>query len=642
MEDRIRLALAAARETEALDRDALAAQRRADVVTWRRPAGRSDPHRPEPWFSERGGHEPRWLDDAPDPHTEDVVGFDADGRVVLRELRWSGSGDARLEEVWRHGDGWSDCLLRLGARHIVYEQGRVVLVAATDPEIELWEYEGAVPVRGFLAGAGHEHVSAHRYVARVDDERRLITLRSGWEIVDWHGSDEDGLAHALERARELVPERVVFDHRIHRTGGRLRPADELVDLLVPALEEAVVAAVAASGVPDPFVIRLGLPENRWPPTGHVGGDSFRRRMTGLSPDDGASVSSLYKAEPPAGGRLDLAPHLPPEALKACRELIEAQGLDHPHGSPVRQRADEAQARIARALSQRLNARDWPAAVEPFLVLVGFAEPYDDRDGMKLAAETAGRDRVRAFERSTRSRRGRPSPPPEAARTDREALAAALAEHGLEEHAHRLAHEVARVGFKLEEGAGAGHLGGPPLLPPGEDWPQGLTFLAGIDTSGIESLPDGWMLFFADPEEWIEDGEGARFFFTTEPVEAAGPALRRRRVRAVPQLTLPDGWDAGSELGLDPAEAEAYEPVANWLRHGEEHSFDDPDHWVLGSVTDVQGNPLEEDDEVLLLHLSWDTALGFEYLDGGALRFSIPRDALAAGDWSHVRAEASSG
>jgi hypothetical protein len=62
-----------------------------------------------------------------------------------------------------------------------------------------------------------------------------------------------------------------------------------------------------------------------------------------------------------------------------------------------------------------------------------------------------------------------------------------------------------------------------------------------------------------------------------------------------------------------------------------------DHWVLGAVTGVQGHPAEAD-TVLLLHVSNEWDLQFEFLDGGAIQFRIPRDALAARDWARVVAE----
>jgi hypothetical protein len=45
--------------------------------------------------------------------------------------------------------------------------------------------------------------------------------------------------------------------------------------------------------------------------------------------------------------------------------------------------------------------------------------------------------------------------------------------------------------------------------------------------------------------------------------------------------------------------------------------------------------------VLLLHLAYDEALNFPFLDDGTLRFSIPATALAERDWSRAVALRSS-
>ncbi len=209
------------------------------------------------------------------------------------------------------------------------------------------------------------------------------------------------------------------------------------------------------------------------------------------------------------------------------------------------------------------------------------------------------------------------------------------------------------------------LGGPGLLGPGRAWPHAEgdrphTFLAGIDLSELPPtgvLPEaGWLLFFADVDD--EDGEaaglidvsdnapGAQIEVTylepgVEPVAATPPSrlrvvLAERRVRAVPQLTLPDSHEAADALGLGPLELKAYEraierSVAPEYGH----------HWVLGWATGAQGYMPDPDSE-LLLHLWHDEALGFHYLDAGSLQFTIPpQAALAARDWSRVVAHADS-
>ena len=64
------------------------------------------------------------------------------------------------------------------------------------------------------------------------------------------------------------------------------------------------------------------------------------------------------------------------------------------------------------------------------------------------------------------------------------------------------------------------------------------------------------------------------------------------------------------------------------------------HWIGGHATGVQG-AASRPGTVLLLHLADDADIGFSFLDGGAIQFRIPADALAARDWSQVFAEADS-
>lgn len=259
-------------------------------------------------------------------------------------------------------------------------------------------------------------------------------------------------------------------------------------------------------------------------------------------------------------------------------------------------------------------------------------------------------------------------PPADATSDRAALEALLIERGLTAHAHQLVHQVAELGLRLHAtGRARCRLGGPALLPPGESWPHDaekrpLTFLAAIDLTELPErgpLPEGgWLLFFADldddaeglVDEAVNDpGAHARVFAVApgaEPVPATPPAalgyvLRDRPVACEARLTLPDGYDAAAQLGLDPAEGAAYDAVASWLRYGEAGwSWQRPDHWVLGAVTGVQGHTPEAD-TVLLLHLTSDEALGFQFLDAGNIQFRIPTDALHAGDWTAAQALADS-
>lgn len=144
------------------------------------------------------------------------------------------------------------------------------------------------------------------------------------------------------------------------------------------------------------------------------------------------------------------------------------------------------------------------------------------------------------------------------------------------------------------------------------------------------------------------GESARLIYVppdVEPVEVETPedldyVLAERPVVAIPQLTLPDDYEAVERLGLRRAEADAYEQVAARLRWQEGWSAEIADHWVLGACANVQLEPTDPS-TVLLLHLSNDDSLGFNFLDGGNIQFRIPRVALKARDWSAVTAQADS-
>jgi hypothetical protein len=250
--------------------------------------------------------------------------------------------------------------------------------------------------------------------------------------------------------------------------------------------------------------------------------------------------------------------------------------------------------------------------------------------------------VEAFKRSL----GGPVPtdPVRAAMKDRAALAALLGAAGLPE---RFAHDVAEEGLALLPGEGRSHFGAPALLPAGEAWPEGLTFLAGIDLAEA-GRGTGWMLFFADVdgfgykgEDQNRPGSTIRMFACDAPVEADGPCLGSRALAFEPVLMLPGWYSAAEELGLDAAAGEAYDELDSRMHH-EWPGHNEGTHWFGGLYTGIQSQPPEPRDSVLLLHVEWDEELGFLYGDLGSIQFRIPRDALAAGDWSQVTAIGCSG
>lgn len=683
VDDRIREAIVAVRAMAGEDLADLAAGRRVAVARWRQ-AALGEPHRPDPWASERAGSDPRWLaTEAHDDH-DHWVGLDAAGWPVLAEFRRDGFGEPEPPpealEVWFHEDGCSDVRTLHGARRTLFDEGRATAVVELDTGVltaERWTWKGGVPVRGDIATVGSDWRSAQAYQATVDDQGRLTLLASGYQQSKRRGDDEQAALDAsLAEAATIEPDQAVYDARMHRYEPHLRATDQLAKLLPAALEDAVVAAVAAARVERPFVVDLGPGSfMRFRPYGRIGGERFRERMVALSPNPEAAVDLLCEAKPPDGATFELVEYLNEDAAQACREIQAAlnplaKALPHSEADErERERASRMLGELGRELALRLNRRAWPGAAEPFLVLVDIGEQSADVDPYALAAEAVGAPRVAAFRASLQPARKALTPPLEA-RHDRSALEALLVERGLPAFAHRLAHQVAQLGLRLHASDRArSRLGGPALLPPGAAWPHAaenrpLTFLAAIDLSELPErgpLPeDGWLLFFADLDN--EDGDGLvdeadnelggavrvlALPIGDQPVPATQPAvrgdvLRDRPVTFEAQLTLPDGYNAAAELGLDPAEREAYSAVASWLRYGDEGwSYNVADHWVLGAVTGEQGETPEAN-TVLLLHLTSDEALGFQFLDAGDIQFRIPADALAGGDWTAARALGSSG
>jgi hypothetical protein len=699
-------ALDAVRTRAAGGFDALADARGKDVVRWRSVEYGADAHRPDPWASERRGVDGRWDGPEPDlraPHQR--VGFDGDGRVAIVER--FGLGSRRIEEAWLHGDGWSDLVTRKGVQRFLIETtGRVVAavgIADDRPSLELWSWEDGVARRSEEVWLAAEHVTVVVCAAATAEDGSLRRLERGFSWTARDADDElDALEAGLAEVAELAPDEVAFDVRLHRREPRLRDRDVLVALLGPALERAVVEAVAACGVPRPFAVEVRRGREHAMPLVRVGGETFRDHVRATIGARHAALRLLADATPPDGATVSLVDLLDDEALRACRELDWALGdaeLGRRFGHDVdfrleldfrggaRGRASDALEALGVELSARLNGRDWPEAADPFLALVHLGALGAPIRPFVRAAQTVGKAHVQAFRRSLEATASEPPDPPPEAYEDRGALQAHLVACGLRADAARLAHEVAQVGLRLvpvEGGQVRSRLGGPGLLAPGAAWPRTggdhpHAFLAGIDLAELPStgeLPTaGWLLFYADVDyrddedclvDVSDNAPGAQIHVAylapgIEPVQADPPpglltVLRRSPVRAVKELTLPTGHEAIEELGLGPAERVAYDAAAWRLLYGspnarreEERWWErDPnaippmfdEHWMLGWQTGVQGH-MPEEDTVLLLHIAYDETLDFEYLDGGAIQFRIPRPALAAGDWSAVGAWADS-
>lgn len=675
----LRGALEAVRLNGARDLTAAWRERRRDVVEWRALASGSRPHRPEPWASEEYGVEPCWLDAAAE--AKEVIGvtragYDAHGRLAVVDREWLSFGDFRVDEVWSYGEDWSDVLTEDGAQRLLFSDGRLrwsVGVEHGTTFVRRWSWDGDHAARIDTGTIGSDWHGSETYLATLGADGRLALLERGHASSGREEVPGDELAEllaALDHASTLVPDHAVFDARVERTEPQLRPHDELVELLVPALERAVVAAHADAGVERPFVLVLehGEREYPFPPQLVVGGASFRDRARSTSADRHAALTLLPDAQPPDGATLRLLDHLDEESLRACRELNWA--TRKAEDEATRERALDAEEALGEQLAARLNGRGWDGADPSLIVLVHLGRrplrPF------VRAARTLGKAHVQAFRATIAPRAAEPPTPPEAVWHDRDALAAHLGACGLEAHAQRLAHEVAQVTLRLvgipDPPRSRSRLGALPVLPPDVPWPRSgsgraHSFLAAIDLAEVPSdglLPTaGWLLFFADLDDEnavgmidIADNSAdsvARLLHVpagVEPVPATMPPGASREpldgfaITFVPRLTLPGDELAGQRLGLDPLEADRYARVVAGLTPDETGWGDIAYHWMLGHQTGVQGYA-SDDGSLLLLQLGPGGGLGLEVMDGGTIQFRIAPAALAAGDWGAAMAYADS-
>jgi hypothetical protein len=466
--------------------------------------------------------------------------------------------------------------------------------------------------------------------------------------------DTDDLDAGLERAASIAPERVIWDGRVSAPEPWPDDPEALVGPLAAALDRAVRDALADAPVEAPFVVEVIGGERSFVPQARIVGAAWRDLVRGRSQHDGAALSDLHEAVAHGHGvQVDLVDRLDAEALRACRAFTTAFDgtaiwTRDPYSDVV---ADD----LGTRLSDLLNRMPVHGTADPFLALVEITGRFSDgRPGRERARWSA--PQFERFMASVTSSRGRASvgTTVERALRDRDALQAYLSEGGLPEHAARLAHEVARMGFRLDGGRGRSRLGGRALLPPGEPCPVGeraLTFLAGIDLGELppSELPDqGWMLFFADlgdddvgfcEEDDNRPGSMIRMFFTEEPVEAepCSRDLAERRVLPTPFLMLPNGQAEREEAGLDVFESKTYAELVYALT---EPTWADSPHWVGGWPTGPQG-VVADSDTLLLLQIADDEELEFHYLDAGTIQFRIPPGALAERDWPRVRAIAES-
>jgi hypothetical protein len=728
----------AQRRLRGLDAEAAFRERRGAVATWRHVEPFSTHFLPLPAFAQ-DVIEPRGDWSADGGSRGEVVGFDERGRPVAHVLDHGGRFErAKHLWWWEAGGGLVELELMGSGPHLrrarFDDAGRLlhVATASVGDTLAIWivagRADGGVRLDGAEVSTWQRPAFARARAAVLDCDGRLVAVRQAREAPVWldEAADGDapierlGLEAAVGRAHELTPEDLLWDGRLRAPEpwpGR-EAGEAMVEPLAHALAAAVREAAAASSLDDAFVLVLqpgnGHQSPAFPGTAVLGHPRFRERMAAMT--DEAVLGLLWRGtETGDVVELDLTAHLDDDAMRMCRILSTALGLGGPQVA-----AAEAD-RVAGAVGDRLAVllHD-PPLFEGCVALVRHGPRYEDPRDRERAVRVLGAEAVAALDRPGPRRPAPPAELLERALTDRGALEELLRAAGLTEDAARLAHEVAAEALLLEATDDArSRLGGPPLLPPDAAWPttEGgapLSFLAGLDLAELDELAglpgEGWLLFFAalDPDEdglvdvaVNEAGSAVRVLFCTAPAAAEPPgALRRsewgvldhRPVRPRRVLTLPDGWDAGREVGLDVFGARAYEAVLEDLRRAldgraadreDEDDFDDVEedgepglivgiewvdfedldddelaalaehtrggevdegpfahHWVSGHATGVRGHP-PQPGTVLLLHLETDADLRFEFLDGGTIQFRIPSDALAARDWSAVVAFADS-
>ncbi|HEX5782369.1 MAG TPA: DUF1963 domain-containing protein [Solirubrobacteraceae bacterium] len=427
--------------------------------------------------------------------------------------------------------------------------------------------------------------------------RRESDGEYSWEEVDDGEYDERGLV--LVRRNGIL----VWNRASDGIEENPLPADEALAIWVEAAAEAAARAVEFAAIPEGAVIKVVASFLAEPPAVVIV-DPGRIALEGAR-------EAVRRANEPS---LPLIRELSPDGLHALRSLRTVRVLD-------------GWAEAGEALTRRLAGMSWPGGA----IAVGYG--LGDDGWERALADLPAAPSIATVG-------GAPS--------SREEIADLLEDSGLpRELAERAQWGLLLVGG----GSGRSRLGGRAELPEGMPWPhcegRPLTHLATIalpelpDFEGRELLPaEGDLVFFADlsyeGELWEPTivGEDDRVVVlhvvgpTHEPAPPRGQ-LRQRAIRFRPVLTMPEGEDP------------RYERLVDAL-HDQTPELFEPGHLLLGHpAAFVQGDP-REPGQVSLLHLGWDEALGFEYLDGADLTFYGDAGDVRAGRWDRLTVEPQSG
>lgn len=673
------------------------ADRRAAVVTSREVFGAPDDLiavLPEISFGRSLRRPGRWVVDG-ESGGDCVVGFDAAGRAVIAER------PGYVLATWRHAGAWTEwCTFSGGEPHVVWSNDDGAAGDEQGRWVERWHRQDGIVVRVERAsGEPGGWVTAMAREADLDADGRVVRMRGDDEPREEFDEasrlgDEQwrpALLAALERAAMFACPRVVLDYRVRGLSPlREQTTGMAIELAVALADAAAAAAVAVGGPESPFCVEVARPgdaergRRTLPPIVRLAGEAWRVGMVEKSSHDGEAITSLWRGEK-AGDvvRLELADHLDEAALLACRELSTTTTQAAAPGDQVRGAAilDELADALARELA---DPSRFPGATPEFVALVDTLAGFEKGDPLERASRVFGSGRVHAFRATiasqARTRRGVVTALRDArsltqqALTSRTALAELARLCGLDAEAARLAHDVAQVGLLARaprnDERPASRLGGHGLLPHNTPTPTAadgrpLSFLAGVDLAELPPTQDrlarppaaGWWLFYLDigeqdgepffEEELNVEGGRARLLVaaagvaTTISKGSAPMAFPARPVVFTPVLTLPEGADTAEALGLNVYAATAYDELEERLRCAQESIATEGGrlatrHWLGGSATGVQGGYTDQS-SVLLLHLEDDPAIGFAYLDAGAVQFRIDASALAAAEWTAATA-----
>jgi hypothetical protein len=565
-----------------------------------------------------------------------LAGLDASGRAVLVRTAF-GLGGEPPAAVLAHPSESADTYV-ISARLLTWDGPCLEIVGfLTHANIShvTWidHDEAGRPVRFATVGVPYNDLGQGGEIASCEWEGdRCLRVRRHvsddgrrWrEQVDEAEYDEQGLVRV--RRDSIVTWQRKFD------GFEADPLapDEALDAWADAVAAATARVVERAAAPDPAVIKV-TPRFLHDAPSVVIVDRAYLEAAAASVEPREAILRLW--EP----RHWLLPEIDAAGLRALRSLRQ------------RQVDDDEQPAAAEALMRRLAAMRWPGGAIP--MVNGFT-----RDVWGLAERVLGPDRMGGLFGSLPATAAVPTI--EHAPRSLIELAGLLGAFGLSPD---LAQQAAWGLTLAGGGRGRSRLGGRAELPEGMQWPtaggRALTHLATIALSelpafdGRDQLPgDGDLVFFADLTEegelWepvvVGEDDRVRVLHLAPGTRTHQPkpprddrdeydppvVLRQRMIALRPVLTMPEKPE-----GLDAAQRLAYDQFADALQEVTPGLLE-PGHLLLGHPVVVQDDP-REPGQVSLLHVGWDEALRFEFLDGGDLTFYADAGDVRAGRWERL-------